>query len=226
MNWNKMVERTGNNMFSTYSSLPDNYTDAKGDISHLLFRLGDKDLLDMDYNQENKCVSGAYTKDALKTFKKLGYRNARQVSYNNATAISEIKNNRPVYIDGCGLKKRKCFLWICWSRYSSCHAWVLDGYVKRTQLVTATVHSVCPGRNNMYSTYSYSYNNYLELVHNNFGWGGETDGSSKNNTNSSGWYYKGLFDSNRGPDKSSNTFRSDDKKNFRYDNDMLINIQP
>ena len=147
MNWDKMVERTGNNMFSGYYSVTNK--DAKGDISHLLFRLGDSDLVDMEYGCD---VSGASTDDALKTFKKLGYRNARKISYNSATAISEIKNNRPVYIDGSDTytdtEQRRCFLWWCWTTtnrtYNAGHAWVLDGYVKRTQLVTATLH-FCQG---------------------------------------------------------------------------------
>ena len=151
MDWNKMVERkkVGNkkNMFSGYYSLPANYTDAKGDISHLLFRLGDSDLLDMEYGCD---ASGASTDDALKTFKKLGYRNTRQISYNSATAISEIKNNRPVYIDGndtyTDTEQRRCFLWWCWTTtertYDAGHAWVLDGYVERTQRVTATQYTL------------------------------------------------------------------------------------
>ena len=212
LNWKGMKRITGNNKFSNISSVN---PQGKKDIAHLLFRLGDSDLLDMEYGCKG---SRAFTNDALKTFKKLGYRNARKISYNNATAISEIKNNRPVYIDGCAT--RKCVLWfICW--YSSCHAWVLDGYVKRTQPVTVRNEYPC----NYTYNYTYSYTRTLELVHNNFGWGSTPSGSAKGKNNN-GWYHKGLFNANNGPEESSNTFSKGKVRNYKYDNDMLINIQP
>ena len=43
----------------------------------------------------------------------------------------------------------------------------------------------------------------------------------------SGWYHRGIFNSNRGPDKSSNTFsKGGVPGDFKYQNNMLINIEP
>ena len=136
----------------------------------------------------------------------------------SATTVSEIKNNRPVYIRGCATQK--CILWfICW--YSSCHAWVLDGYVKRTQPVTVRNEYPC----NYTYNYTYSYTRTLELVHNNFGWGSTPSGSGKAN-NDNGWYHKGLFNANNGPEESSNTFsKSNIENDFKHDNKIIINIK-
>ena len=75
LNWKGMKRITGNNKFSNINSVN---SQGKKDIAHLLFRLGDSDLLDMNYGCDG---SGSNIRKALRTFKKLGYRNARKISY-------------------------------------------------------------------------------------------------------------------------------------------------
>ncbi len=223
INWEDMVDIIADSVkeghiFSGYSNVKS--SKARGDISHLLFHLGDNDLLDMDYACDG---SVSNNRDALRTFKKLGYNGSWLTGYDGNKVVSEIISNRPVYISGCGIKKR-CFLGWCLKPYESCHAWVLDGYVSRSQTISVTYRHTC----NPSLTHTASYSRTHKLVHNNFGWGNENNdkdqlkGTAKTD---SGWYRKGLFDSNNGPDAASETYRSGDPKNFKYDNKMIINIR-
>ncbi len=230
MNWNDMTHINSGDMFSKID-----YCNIKGraDIQHLLAKLGDKDLLDMDYGCNG---SGASTDDAVNTFHKLGYTATKQ-DYNSDKIISEIKNNRPVYIRGNDIRKWiDTPWWEFWTRdhyeYKGGHAWVLDGYVERFRKVTVTRRNndcIRPDElSNPYTTHTYNQN--LELVHNNFGWGGDEKGGNNiqyygsPKGSKTGWYYKGLFDSNNNCDAPSNAYKSGISGNYQYRNQIITNI--
>lgn len=217
MHWTDMTEPYYGAMFSY---IYDRNATAKEDIQHLLAKLGDYDLLDMGYGCNG---SGSNISKAFRTFKKLGY-DANIEGYNSEKIISEIKNNRPVYVRGCSIRTWiDTPWWEFWTRdhyeYSECHAWVVDGYVKRTRNVTVTRFDECLNRE-----FKYSYDSSIELIHNNFGWGGSPSGNNTG-TYTSGWYYKGLFDANNGPEGASNSFKSGTSGNFQFENKIITNIK-
>ncbi len=209
LDWEAMTKVKKGKMFSNIYDRKSTSSAVK-DIQHLLAKLGDDDLLKMEYGCKS---SGTDDEDALRTFHKLGY-SANLEEYSTKKAIEEIKNNRVVYVSGYSTSKTILGL-INWAENG--HAWVLDGYVKKTQKVTVTIHDECMGDR------TWTDNISMELVHSNFGWGGNLNGSSK--SRGTGWYHKGVFNANVGPKETSNTYKSDTRYYYRYDRMIITNIQ-
>ena len=151
----------------------------------------------------------------------------KKEKYNDAQVISELKNNRPLLIDGCAIETdHKINLLITkieWQTYDKCHAWLLDGYVLKTRNVT--YYYKCFQTNE----YINRTQEHLILVHNNFGWGDSNwenkfdlnlDGSGRNNT---GWYHIGIFNVN-GHKEPSNTFKSGTLYDYQFRNHIITNI--
>lgn len=211
MNWEDMTKIDAGDMFSNIYSLGLTPT-AKEDIQHLLARLGDSDLLAMNYG----CESGSNIDKALHTLKTLGYNEAYIEGYSNSKVISEIQNNRPIYIRGCdGL--------------GYCHAWVLDGSVLKEQDVTRRIELHCPLFSGMMDLKEQVYKSKKEirLIHHNFGWGGNRDGSDykfeKTDYDGTGWYNIGIFNGKSGRQAGSNMYKSEG--DFKYKNKMIVNIK-
>jgi putative pyrogenic exotoxin B len=211
MHWDDITKVDAGAMFSSI----DNYSvgsnpTAVEDIQYLLAHLGDSDLLAMNY----KC-DGSGSSRALEALHTLGYNSSLSVSYNNAQAISEIKNNRPVYIEGCSTEVKHKFLGIHYdTSYEDCHAWILDGFVvikrKKTHYYKCSVGNL----------YVFESEDGYSLVHNNLGWGGSTYGYTNNG---SGWYLTGFFNTKK--NSPSNTYKSQDGYDFKYKNSIIINIK-
>ncbi len=240
MNWDDMTHIDSGDMFSKIYYCNN---EGEADIQHLLAKLGDSEYLNMTYGCDG---SGTKNKKAEETFHKLGY-TANLIDYDSNKAISEIKNNRPVYVSGSSLKYTKKYTtgwWIFKKKYIEItydgnHAWVLDGYVKRTREVTVeTPNNKCIPSDELAPAYNTrTYYETIELVHNNFGWGGDEkggddiDGYYRDNKgelvkkSKTGWYYKGLFDSNNFRNETSNTYKSGVAGNYQYKNQMITNIK-
>ncbi len=231
MNWDDMTYVRSGDMFSQIYFC--NY-EGKADIQHLLARLGDDEYLDMDYDCDKG--SGAYDTAALNTFHELGY-TATEQDYDSDKVIFEIKNNRPVYVSGSSIRKKTPW-YNFWREYDykKGHAWALDGYVKRSQEVTVFESNNCVPPNEISDDYINTYYNTIELVHNNFGWGGDEKGGDNVSyydkkkdkwicKSKTGWYHKNLFDSNNFRDETSNTYKSGTEGNFQYKNKIIINIK-
>ena len=139
-------------------------------------------MLAMNYG----CQSGSNIIHAVNTFKKLGYKNILVFPYRTDLAFSEMIQRRPIYVRGCGRSKGT----------KECHAWILDGFVRKRQEVK--FYYKCKEWD-FYKCYTY-YND-IELVHNNLGWGGYSDG----------WYEIGLF--------------GNGLAQFHHNNQILINFQ-
>ncbi len=232
MDWNDMTYIRSGDMFSQIYYCN---KEGKDDIQHLLARLGDNEYLNMNYGCDDG--SGASDNKAEETFHKLGY-SANLTDYNSNTVISEIKANRPVYISGYAFKKKLPW-YKRWKRkyvYDGGHAWLVDGYVKRTREVTVTERNNECIKNELSDAYTtYTYNENLELVHNNFGWGGDEKGGDNTayydnegnivSKSKTGWYHKNLFDSNNFRDETSNTYKSGTSGNYQYKNQIITNIK-
>lgn len=216
MNWEDMTKIDAGGMFSNIHSLGLTPT-AKEDIQHLLARLGDRDLLSMDYNCDS---SGSDIFKALNTLHTLGYKDAFIIHTVDGRIIHEFQRNQPVYVRGCSKKIKNNFLgFTVWTDYDDCHAWIIDGYVIREQDVKmhTEIRCVLPitemvdFNDNVYIS---EYKQKVELVHHNFGWYGFNNG----------WYRVGIFDAN-GSRESSSTYKSSSEKNYQYDKKIIINIK-
>ena len=154
-----------------YSTINNVNSTAVTDIQHLLARLGDNDLLKMRYGCRS---SGAYDEEVIKTFKSLGYNVGNIIEYLSVYNIrKDILANRPVYISGCDSSAK-----------DNCHAWVLDGYMKKEKETLEYRYIDCSG---FYGQKEEIRGSITEdFVHCNFGWSG----------NSSGWYRVDVFDTN------------------------------
>lgn len=139
MHWDDMTKVDAGDMFSSIYSYDvwDNPI-ARGDIQHLLAHLGDRNLLYMDYG----CKKSGSSRE-FGTLHSLGYTEIKKEKYNDVQVISELKNNRPLLIDGCAIETdHKIDLLITkieWQTYDKCHAWLLDGYVRRERIITTQI---------------------------------------------------------------------------------------
>ena len=219
MHWEEMTKIDNGDMFSSiYSYDVWNNPIAKEDIQYLLAHLGDNDLLAMGYT----CDKGSGSSRALEALHSLGYNKASLIDYSNGALFSEIKNNRPIYIEGYSYETPHTYTtgWWFWKKshtdysYREGHAWVLDGFVRKERI--RTIHIYCD-----YGIESFTQESidWLELVHNNLGWGGSTNG----NFSASGWYHIGIFDT-EGSKESSNTYKSGTPYNYQYKNRLITNI--
>lgn len=202
MHWDEMTR---------YPKISNVTTVAKEDIQHLLAHLGDSDLLIMKYGCNG---SSSNIDKAVNVLNGLGYKDVYGISYDGQQVVSEIKNNRPVYMQGCSYKIPYTYTtgWWFWKKshtgytYQDCHAWVLDGYVLKTREVKH--YTKCP---NM-PGFTHIGENRLELIHNNFGWYGENNG----------WYHIGIFDT-KGKREATGTYKSGSEGNYQYVNKIIIN---
>ena len=227
MHWDDMTKVDARDMFSSIYSYDvwDNPI-AKGDIQHLLAHLGDRNLLYMDYG----CKESGSSRE-FGTLHSLGYTEIKKEKYNDVQVISELKNNRPLLIDGCAIKTdHKIDLLITkieWPTYDKCHAWLLDGYVRRERIITTQIDC-----NYGEDSVREQYTEKIELVHNNFGWGDSynktkygvlgLDGSYAQGT---GWYHIGIFNA-KGSKENSNSYKSSGELfNYRFQLGLISNIK-
>ena len=225
MHWDDMTKVDAGDMFSSIYSYDvlDNPI-AKGDIQHLLTHLGDGNLLAMKYG----CDSSGSSRE-FGTLYSLGYTEIKKEKYNYWTVISELKNNRPLLIDGCAIETDHKIDFLItkieWQTYDKCHAWLLDGYVRRERIITTQIDC-----NYGEDSYREQYTESLELVHNNFGWGDSynktkygvlgLDGSYAQGT---GWYHIGIFNT-KGSKENSNSYKSGTPYDYQFRNHIITNI--
>ena len=231
MHWDDITKIDSGDMFSSIYShnVGDNAT-FREDIQHLLAHLGDSDLLAMEYG----CIAdgGSGSGRALEALHSLGYNNASLIEYSNGDFISEIRNNRPVYIEGYSYDISHTYTtgWWFWKKshtrysYKEGHAWILDGYVLRKRKVTE-YYINCPSSEEV----KIVNDEKIELIHNNFGWGGNLDGSdfkwNKDYYDGTGWYNINVFNAKSGRQAGSNTYKSGTEGNYQFKKKIIINIK-
>ncbi len=125
----------------------DTYSPYSVDILATLHReLGYPQFLHMNYGLDG---SGAPSENVPRTFRAYGYKCSDLIDYDFASIKDEIISKRPVYMRG--------------RTANSGHAWVLDGWVTLQRLVTV--------RRKDTKEVLYCYNEKLDFVHCNVGWG-------------------------------------------------------
>ena len=224
MDWDDMIKVDAGHMFSNMNSYSiwSNPT-AVEDIKHLLAHLGDGNLLAMKYG----CSKSGSSRE-FGTLYSLGYTEIKKEKYNYWTVISELKNDRPLLFVGCAIETdHKIDLLITkieWQTYDKCHAWLLDGYVRRERIITTQIDC-----NYGEDSVREQYTENLELVHNNFGWEGNLDGSdfkwNKDYYDGTGWYNINVFNAKSGRQAGSNTYKSGTEANYKFKNNLIFNIK-
>ena len=124
---------------------------AKGDIQYLLRFLGKENLLNMEY----LCgKSGAYDKDALSTFKQLGFSQAKLVDVkgNTLKLTSNLEERKPTYISGQA------------KNLNLGHAWIVDGFIEKEKMMYRRIHFRCKVKDTKWTERD-------RFVHHNLGWG-------------------------------------------------------
>ncbi len=200
-------------------------------VSTLLYKLGDAELLDMDYDPDG---SGAWSSNVPRTLKAYGYECSTLIDYDINSIIKELLENRVVYIASQRPNPKD-------PEDPIGHAYVLDGY--RTLERCVKYYSYRKKLAGDYSDmYPESYNSVLEpeipdgmyiqkdkeeektetYVHFNYGW----DGSQND------YYLSDVFNIIKMPRpgrRLSIVWASNEEvHDFRYfmNLKMIINIQP
>lgn len=159
----------------------------------------------------------------------MGY-SADLIDYNVPTLIDNIKNNQPIYISGSSTKITYTTGWWLWKKerikYEDGHTWVVDGYVFKERPVTTYYVLTCRDDEGE-ASYEVHKRQTLELVHNNFGWGGSLKGDAikVGDYDGTGWYHIGVFNAKSGRENSSNTYKSSSKGNYEFGNKIITNIK-
>ncbi|GHU69229.1 hypothetical protein FACS189413_07770 [Bacteroidia bacterium] len=216
------------------SSLNANQTLFKQNVSRLMERIGYH--VSMNYGCKG---SGATTSDAVEFLRSLGFTYGVSgyfnehwelgLDYNSNDVLNSLNHAWPVIADGFSQQNNYSILWglITWETYEKGHAWVIDGYLRRSRQVTVTVTTTTSARpspltkavpntrlalitTSTTSTYT-EYSPYF--LHNNWGWQGSDNG----------FYVAGTFDSNHGEDFASGT-KSGEDNNYQFHNEIYPNI--
>lgn len=150
---------TGAIAITDWDAMPDeNISEGDSpDVAQLMANMGG--LVDMNYGCSG---SGASSGDAHDAFvDNFPFSNASMRDLDSGSdyqrLISEIENQRPVYMRGCNEKETTLFFF---TSYSGCHAWIADGTSERFNCDDEAI----PG---------------THTVNMNWGWGGNSDGLYK-----------------------------------------------
>jgi hypothetical protein len=172
------------------------YPDVKYQVAYLMQQIGKS--VKMKYG----CAeSEADTQDAVTFLKNIGFSLWRElVQYHSGIAIASINGGEPLIVRGCSNKHTILGILLY---YDKCHAWVIDGYLKRQ---TSSIMGNRPP----------TITSTTEYVHNNWGW---TNGFKN------GYFRSGVFNSVPGPDIPSSGTKSDEAKNYKYDIKMTFDMR-
>ena len=163
---------------------------GRGEIARLIHEVGVG--CEMQYGLNG---SSSTSDKVVRYFRNIGFHNAGSTGcYSNDRVLSSLKARVPLLAGGY-----KGFL-----GFGGGHEWVIDGF--RTFRRTVTVHVswrfLWWGED-----YTYSYDEYCNDVHCNFGWGGDQDTPGCN-----GYYNSGAFSTVAG--------------NFNWWTDCIYNVMP
>jgi hypothetical protein len=207
-NWNELNQYTSRpgaypKAGSRYvSSAPDN---VRSQLANLMKQIGD------GAGMSHGCYgSSAKTEKAISFLNKHGFSVKMTLmsasnmettgvleSYNSAKAIASMNRREPLIVEGCSEKTDYKVLGITVNTtYDVCHAWVIDGHLKR-RVTTDGVHVE------------------TDYIHNNWGWNGYKNG----------YFKSGVFDSRFEPALASGTKSSKEDGNFQYRLKMTPHIR-
>jgi hypothetical protein len=161
-----------------------NPSTARSQVANLFEQIGKG--VGMDYGCD---ASSADTKDALTFLGKHGFKVSTLKNYNSNDTFASLDKKQPLIARGCSNKTNHKFLGInIYSTYSGCHAWVIDGYLKRKSKFYVYNEQIDSNTGNKVSrrTFAYSFEIYSDYMHNNWGWNG----------NKNGYFASDVFNSN------------------------------
>lgn len=173
-----------------------NYAGQIG-IGMLMYQLGLKENLDMDYGIES---SGALMEHSIRALENMGYScGGVHNNYNSNTVVSELKQGYGVFIGGFSEKDVTKILGIkIKTSYHKGHQWLAHGLLERRREFKYY-------QNGKY-LYSAIYSEYYPLC--NWGWDGNRDG----------YYLSEAFDTNPVPEYPGDmvSSRADQDYNYQY----------
>lgn len=146
---------------STYNwnNMPDD--DATTDTQSFLYNLGR--AIGIDYTADK---SASNIKHVNKTLQDYGYKTTFKSSHDVSAILSEVRNNRPVYLRGLWNNKGD----------EIGHAWVCDGYNETTTMTKIRFMTVdnriFASQDMMAEAYSTGSNNYTNMTFH-YNWGGD-----------------------------------------------------
>ncbi|MDR3272545.1 MAG: C10 family peptidase [Flavobacteriaceae bacterium] len=156
--------------------------------------------------------SSAQAPDAVSFMRRLGYKGGSSSFlniYNFPETYNSVYQDKPVLISGYSTKVKHKFLGITiFNTYEKGHAWVVDGYLRQQQQVTVTVQLIKKTTGQVISQSTHTGYNYINFLHNNWGWDGLDDG----------YYVEGAFNANAQELSSSSkkTLEEGQKNNYQY----------
>ncbi|HMM02754.1 MULTISPECIES: C10 family peptidase [unclassified Dysgonomonas] len=211
MNWTEMTKYTHDygrrilfyNKWRGYLSEADEA--VKDNVARLMERIGVH--VGMSYGCE---TSGANSDDAINWLKSLGFEGGEKSGYDFYRVKSSLDFRRIAYAEGYSLKVKNKLLGLITTSttYKEGHAWNYDGYVQQKQRMETIVVSKSTGAIARGTQPVISYI-YRDLVHVNWGWGGDKNG----------YYASGVFDATQDPVAFSDTKSSAEEgttNNFQY----------
>lgn len=179
----------------------------KNNVARLMERIGVH--VGMSYGCE---TSGADSDNAINWLKSLGFEGGEKSGYDFYRVKSSLDFRRIVYAEGYSLKVKNKFLGITTSTaYKEGHAWNYDGYVQQKQKMETIVVLKSTGQPTGRGTQPVISYIYRDLVHVNWGWGGDKNG----------YYASGVFDATQEPVASSGT-KSSTKEGTTYNFQYLL----
>lgn len=213
INWDNLNKYTANTWRSgLYKNWSGSFNDyltpqsVRDDAAHIAKIIGSN--IGMNYGCD---ASGAQTENAVKYLNKLGYKTYPvwfTVNYDYSTVLASLRRGCPLIASGYAKKTKKKFLGIkIHSNYSEGHAWIIDGFLTRKQLVETQI-IVRDRKGSIKSNSTSKKYNYSTMFHMNWGWGGS----------SNGYFAAGSFNSNK-VDANSGTTKlaeSNEKYNYQY----------
>lgn len=158
--------------------------------------------------------TSAKTENAVGYLKKSGYTcSTVGWPYKFNLATSSLRSGRPVLISGKSSRVKHKFLGITiWSSYKGGHAWIIDGYKQRQRVVkTVTTYKLW---NKVLKTKTSVHTQTDDLLHNNWGWEGI----------SNGYFTAGVFDSRNAVQTSDGTVTRGTDYYYRYQIKIWPNI--
>jgi len=138
-------------------------------------------------------ASSAFSKDVARTFRNMGYKNTSpQVPYNFNTIKASIDKGSPVYVSGYSLKTTTQVKTPWWNIF------------KKYQTVVSHTDG--------HAWVIDGYRTSPQMVHCNLGWG----------VTRNGWYYSGVFDTNRVPEPTRSVEGT--SYNYQFEQKIVANI--
>ena len=219
MNWTEMCRYTSdifrNHMFNNQwvGSVTDLNapTTAVDNIARLMERIGAH--VGMKYESDG---SDADSDNAIKWLKQIGFSGGEKSNYNFNLIKSSLNAKRIVYGRGYSSILKKKFLGLTLYTEKRGHAWNYDGYICQSQRTDRTIVVIDRKTNKVLTSTSSTIYNYQDMVHVNWGWGGDYNG----------YYMSEVFNTNN-PAISSLTRSNDAGQTglYQYDLEIYTNLR-